>query len=240
MLWLKGEQLDYFVTSLIFPVWVQYFQSYKNDALVKQLVLMFSLNICGDGMISFSYMHRILQDAGYITSPDSDRAATMLLLAINNTGPSRHMEFFLFFSKYSGPFHCTRDEYVDAYCHMLTTCRRLYDTDRLGEFLEAWSSGLIYLRKYFKMKHPMLLKNLKSEAQEFHDNDMINSKLTYHSEHRLFYWFKELKRPQAHEVMVLWQKVFEKARGSTVEGLTGHSYFCNSDCQICNRAPGRS
>ncbi|KAF8985722.1 hypothetical protein BDQ17DRAFT_1376576 [Cyathus striatus] len=209
MLWLEGGQLYYFVTSLLFPVWVQYFQSYKNDALVKQLVVMFSLNLCGDSGIPFSYMHRILQDAGYITSPDSDRAATMVLLAINNTGPSRHRELFLFCSEYSGPFHCTRDEYVGAYCHMLTTCRRLYDIDRLGEFLEAWTSGLIYLREIFKMEHPMLLN--------------------------------ELKCPQAHEVMVLWQKVFEKVRSSTVEGLTGHSYyFCNSDCPICNRAPGRS
>ncbi|KAF8998128.1 hypothetical protein BDQ17DRAFT_1362505 [Cyathus striatus] len=242
-------QIDYFMTSFAFPTWLQYFQSFKNDALVKQMIVMACFNIWGDDddKIPFNYMHRLVQDAGYITSPDADRAAEMVLLAISHiTGLSRHVETFLFHSEYSGPFHCTQDEYVSTYCHMLTTCRRLCNIKHLTEFLDAWTSRLermVHTNKVFSTAHPDLLKSLKSEAQEFHDNDMFIQQLTHLSHRCLFSWFKEIKCP--HEIMDSWQKAFEKARSSTLEGLTGYSYFnCGSTCETCSlqltRATGSS
>ncbi|KAF8985728.1 hypothetical protein BDQ17DRAFT_1376587 [Cyathus striatus] len=240
-------QIDYFMTSFAFPTWLQYFQSFKNDALVKQMIVMACFKFWGDDKIPFNYMHRLVQDAGYITSPDADRAAEMALLAISHIiGLSRCVETFLFHSEYSGPFHCTQDEYVGTYCHMLTTCRRLCNIEHLTEFLDAWTSRLermVHINKVFSTAHPDLLKSLKSEAQEFHDNDMLIQQLTHLSHRCLFSWFKVVKCP--HDIMDLWQKAFEKARSSTLEGLTGYSYFnCVTACETCplqlTRATGSS
>ncbi|KAF9002333.1 hypothetical protein BDQ17DRAFT_541918 [Cyathus striatus] len=165
MLWVKGLQLDYFMTSYAFPVWVQYFKSYKNDALVKQLVIMSSFNTWRDTAMSpryIMYMHRLVQDAGHITNPDADQAARLLLHVIQLSRRSgKDIENFLFYSEYSGPFHCTQDEYAGAFCHMLTASRRVYDIDHLNVFLEEWTEVLkwsVHESRLFNMEHPLLLK----------------------------------------------------------------------------------
>ncbi|KAF8985724.1 hypothetical protein BDQ17DRAFT_1436536 [Cyathus striatus] len=208
----QRHQEDYFMASFTFPVWVQYFQSYKNDALVKQLLVMFSFNIWEDSTIPLSYMHRLVQDAGYITSPDADRAATILLKAISFCGFifHEHLKKLLFYSKYSGPFYCTQDEYAHTYCHMFVTCRRLCDIKCLTDFLKEWTRGLSSLHDSFNLEHPDLLKGLKSEALVFHDNGVFNQKFTLYSYTRLISWLRKVKCPR--DIVELWQKAFDKAK----------------------------
>ncbi|KAF9002323.1 hypothetical protein BDQ17DRAFT_541495 [Cyathus striatus] len=232
-----GSASTDYIISFAFPVWVQYFQSYKNDALVKQLLILSSFRNW-NFEIPISYMHQLVQDAGYITSPDADQATTLLLEVIKlSRWYGGDIRKFLSYSKYSGPFHCTRDEYVGTVCHALTAFRRLCDIEHLKIFLEEWTNVLgqtFYESRLFNMEHPLLLKSLKSEARAFHNIDAFNQKLTHKMQHHLFSWFKKLQCPP-RGIMDLWQKAFEKARHSTLEGTTGYSYFCDISiyCKTC-------
>ncbi|KAF8994413.1 hypothetical protein BDQ17DRAFT_1097952 [Cyathus striatus] len=106
----------YMQKSILFPIWRQYCQAYNNDPLLKWLLVHSAIFPWTSTKQLFNLL---LKDIGLIVG-SMQRLVNFESWLFCKPGEAL---FFITNSQYSGPFHCTPDDFADAYASIISNQR---------------------------------------------------------------------------------------------------------------------
>ncbi|KAF8988212.1 hypothetical protein BDQ17DRAFT_1435135 [Cyathus striatus] len=106
----RSVDLEYFRSSILFPVWVNYLKTYEDELSTKQLIISCYIVRGNIGFYS-SILMRKLKTANLIAD-DSESMFERLDDIERRFSNHGELKRFLSARKYSGPFHCTFDDYT--------------------------------------------------------------------------------------------------------------------------------
>ncbi|KAF8997217.1 hypothetical protein BDQ17DRAFT_1363620 [Cyathus striatus] len=140
--------------------------------------------------ISESHQHRLLQELGFVIDVTDESLVISCYINISCQkyfNDTAILQEFLTSNKYSGPFHCTPNDYANIFTVVISS--GVVWHEHLYEFCFHWC----HLIKDYMQKIPAtstLLACLMSAASDFHDNDELNQKLNRNILFYLLQWLR--------------------------------------------------
>ncbi|KAF8988222.1 hypothetical protein BDQ17DRAFT_1435143 [Cyathus striatus] len=166
--------------SLHDDLWLRFYEIRQNIDSFRQLL---ALQV----IVPLTYLgisHRLYDMLGTIHDRKSFREILFNINFLYDMGYQKSLSIFLSTRQFSSNFHCTPDDYADAY---ITIIGISLDPEYLWmsmDTLKIWAKSLLNLKQH---STPALLAALQSAAQDFYDNDSLNKMLMheaeYHEEH---------------------------------------------------------
>ncbi|KAF9011400.1 hypothetical protein BDQ17DRAFT_1322289 [Cyathus striatus] len=169
---------DPFRASIIFPLWLRHLKSYgKGTRTVNFIKQLLALKV----IIPSNFLDNThLYHMEIIPDPKS---FAEIVSDINNLYSAYNysdLEIFLSTRQFSGIFHCTSDDYADAYTTII-------ESRYSGDTLHVWSESLLDRNQSATLA---LLTALESAAQDFREENFLNGQLTHRVEVYLLDWLK--------------------------------------------------
>ncbi|KAF8983249.1 hypothetical protein BDQ17DRAFT_1437532 [Cyathus striatus] len=176
--------------TIVFPLWLNCFKSYKNDPLVKQLLALRGITV------GLSHIYWLLQDIRAAIGAEDTDFIYSLCGYIDSLFRLSEEDIKLFLSRelYCGPFYITSGDYAHAYT--LVISNRLWRSPQGNHnyFIDGLNMWTRQLHNRCPTITPALEKCLEHTALEFYKDNIINSMLTHEAEEYLLAWLEVISR----------------------------------------------